>query len=158
MRKGFSLITAIIFVVLVATLAMFSINTSATTAKQTSDVFLREQAELLAQGATEIAIFNLINTNFTQVANCASLDSNANIMQTLFPTNNVTTSLFNVTVTVNKVFGTIGVCDGTAGRGTAVITVTTSASIGTVILDVTVTSTKPNVFPVRYTRRTIQKL
>ena len=57
MRKGFSLITAIIFVVLVATLAMFSINTSATTAKQTSDVFLREQAELLAQGATEIAIF-----------------------------------------------------------------------------------------------------
>ncbi len=52
----------------------------------------------------------------------------------------------------------MGFCDGTAGRGTAVIPVGTSASIGTIILDVTVTSTKPNVFPVRYTRRTIQKL
>ena len=156
MRKGFSLITAIIFVVLVATLAMFSINTSATTAKQTSDVFLREQAELLAQGATEIAIFNLLNTNFTQAANCTLLDTNTNIMQTTFPTNNVATSLF--AVTINKVFGAIGLCDGTAGRGTAVIPVGTSASIGTIILDVTVTSTKPNVFPVRYTRRTIQKL
>ncbi|WP_304345423.1 hypothetical protein [Campylobacter showae] len=108
MRKGFSLITAIIFVVLVATLAMFSINTSATTAKQTSDVFLREQAELLAQGATEIAIFNLLNTNFTQAANCTLLDTNTNIMQTTFPTNNVATSLFAVTVTINKVFGGYG--------------------------------------------------
>ena len=158
MRKGFSLITAIICVVLVSTLAMFSINTSATTAKQASDVFLREQAELLAQGATEIATFNLLNTNFTQAANCTLLDTNTNIMQTTFPTNNVATSLFTVTVTVNKVFGAIGLCDGTAGRGTAVIPVGTSASIGTIILDVTVTSTKPNVFPVRYTRRTIQKL
>ena len=56
MRKGFSLITAIIFIVLIATLSMFSLNISSLTAKQTTDVFLREQAELLAQGATEMDI------------------------------------------------------------------------------------------------------
>jgi len=159
MRKGFSLVTAIIFIVLIATLGMFSLNISATTARQTTHIFLREQAELLAQGATEIAIFNLLRVDFTQAANCASLDENAVIVpQTFYPTGAQNTSLFDIRVTINRVFGTIGACDGTAGRGTAVIPVGTSASIGTIILDVTVTSTKPNVFPVRYTRRTIQKL
>mgnify|MGYP000853546748 FL=1 len=56
MKKGFSLITAIIFMVLIATLSLFSLNISSLTAKQTTDVFLREQAELLAQSATELAI------------------------------------------------------------------------------------------------------
>ena len=44
MRKGFSLVTAIIFIVLIATLGMFSLNISATTARQTTHIFLREQA------------------------------------------------------------------------------------------------------------------
>ncbi len=160
MRKGFSLVTAIIFIVLIATLAMFSLNTSATTAKQTSDVFLREQAELLAQGATEIAVFNLLNTNFTQVANCAFLNAGnpTPLLQTTFPTNNVATSLFTVTVTANMALGTIGACDGTAGRGSAVVPILTPESAGTVILDVVVTSANANVPPIRIHRRTIQKL
>ena len=53
MKKGFSLITAIIFMVLIATLSLFSLNISSLTAKQTTDVFLREQAELLAQNALQ---------------------------------------------------------------------------------------------------------
>ena len=64
MRRGFSLIMAIIFLVLVATIGMFSLNTSAVTAKQTTDIFLREQAELLAQSATELAILDLLKTDF----------------------------------------------------------------------------------------------
>lgn len=64
MRRGFSLIMAIIFLVLVATIGMFSLNTSAVTAKQTTDIFLREQAELLAQSATELAILDLLETDF----------------------------------------------------------------------------------------------
>ena len=60
MRRGFSLIIAIIFLVLVATIGMFSLNTSAVTAKQTTDIFLREQADLLAQSATEVVILNLL--------------------------------------------------------------------------------------------------
>jgi len=64
MKRGFSLIMAIIFLVLVATIGMFSLNTSAVTAKQTTDIFLREQAELLAQSATELAILDLLETDF----------------------------------------------------------------------------------------------
>ena len=159
MIKGFSLVTAIIFIVLIATLGMFSLSISATTARQTTHIFLREQAELLAQGATEIAIFNLLRVDFTQAANCASLDENAVIVpQTFYPTGAQNTSLFDIRVTINRVFGTIGACDGTAGRGTAVIPISTAASAGTVILDVVVRSANANVPPIRIHRRTIQKL
>jgi len=139
---------------------MFSLNISATTARQTTHIFLREQAELLAQGATEIAIFNLLRVDFTQAANCASLDENAVIVpQTFYPTGAQNTSLFDIRVTINRVFGTIGACDGTAGkRGTAVIPISTAAPAGTVILDVVVRSANANVPPIRIHRRTIQKL
>ena len=158
MKRGFSLVTAIVFVVLIATLAMFSLNVSVTTAKQTSDIFLREQAELLAKGATEIAILRLLQTDFMQPANRALIDTNANLMQTFFPTQNAATSLFQANVTINKMFGKVGVCDGTAGRGTAVIPISTTASAGTIILDVVVRSANANVPPIRVHRRTIQKL
>ena len=54
--------------------------------------------------------------------------------------------------------GTIGACDGTAGRGSAVVPILTPESAGTVILDVVVTSANANVPPIRIHRRTIQKL
>ena len=56
MRKGFSLITAIIFIVLVATIAALALSFSTFSTKQTSDLFLREQAELLVQSGTEYAL------------------------------------------------------------------------------------------------------
>ena len=47
MRKGFSLVTAIIFVVLIATLGMFSLNISATTARQTTHIFYENKPSFL---------------------------------------------------------------------------------------------------------------
>lgn len=64
MKRGFGLITAIIFVVLIATVAMMSLSLSTQTAKQTSDIFLREQAELLAYGAAEYAILSMQYTDY----------------------------------------------------------------------------------------------
>jgi len=151
MRKAFSLVTAIIFLVLVATLAMFSLNLSATTAKQTTDVFLREQAELLAQSATEMAILQLLQTNFTTMP-AADCPINTTFFRSTFPTNEAANSLFRVNVRLERLFGTIGNCVGTA--------IQSPNSVGIVILDTTVESINDarNIPPVRFHRRTIQKL
>lgn len=144
MRRGFSLIIAIIFLVLVATIGMFSLNTSAVTAKQTTDIFLREQAELLAQSATEVAILNLLQRNFS--TDCPITAGNEIIVNQPFP--DAANTLFRVTVRVDRLFGTIGTCVGDA--------ISTPGSVGTVILDTVVRSTTE--IPVRVHRRTIQKL
>lgn len=151
MRKGFSLITAIIFMVLIATLSMFALNISSLTSKQTTDVFLREQAELLAQSATEIAILNLLRMNFS--TNCPLNLPNRNIVNTLFPNN--ATPMFRVTVTLERLFGTFGACNQPSAANPAL---NHAASAGTVILDVVVTQANANMPPIRIHRRTIQKL
>ena len=56
MRKGFGLITAIIIMVTVSVLMTLMISLSASSVKQTSDLYLREQAELLARSAVEYGL------------------------------------------------------------------------------------------------------
>ena len=56
MRKAFSMITAIIVIVLMATVAMFIMNLSGKMVKGTTTQFQREQAILLAKSYTEYAI------------------------------------------------------------------------------------------------------
>lgn len=59
MRPAFSMILAIIFIVVIATLGMLSLQLSAQSAKQTEHVFLREQADLLAMNAAELAVLTM---------------------------------------------------------------------------------------------------
>ncbi len=56
MRKGFGLITAIIILVVVSTLMSLMISLSSTSVKQTTDLFYKEQAELLARSAAEYGL------------------------------------------------------------------------------------------------------
>ena len=73
MRKGFSMITAIIFMVLVATLGALALSLSTTTVKQTSDLYLREQAELLVQSATEYALLAISGHEINSVNGCLNI-------------------------------------------------------------------------------------
>ncbi len=150
MKKGFSLITAIVFVVLIATLSMFAINISSLTAKQTTDIFLREQAELLAQSATEMAILNLLKKDFN-----VDCPADKDVFSSFFNKNESPNSLFKVRVRVERIFGVFGAC-----TGAHVTAINTTKSIGTVVLDTTVESIKDNrsIPPIRIHRRTIQKL
>lgn len=59
MRPAFSMILAIIFIVVIATLGMLSLQLSAQSAKQTEHVFLREQADLFAMNAAELAVLTM---------------------------------------------------------------------------------------------------
>jgi len=56
MRKGFSLLTAILFLVLIATISALSISLSTGSVKQTGDIKLKSQAELLLRSGTEYAL------------------------------------------------------------------------------------------------------
>ena len=56
MRKGFGLITAIIILVVVSTLMSLMISLSSSSVKQTSDLYFKEQAELLARSAVEYGL------------------------------------------------------------------------------------------------------
>lgn len=153
MRRGFTMVIAIFFMVLVATLGAFALNLSSATAKHTTDIFLREQAELLAQGATEIAVMNLLERKFdATTTNCPTAAGGDRRIFTPNPLNFLdnTNPLFTIQVEVVEFFGDINGC------GTAI---STDASKGTVILDVTVEANQ-NITntPVRFHRRTIQKL
>ena len=92
MRRGFTLITAILLILLISTIALLSLSLSSLTTKQTSDIYLREQAELLLQSATEYALLaisgrdiatngciNTINAQYPQAGANALFDINISL-------------------------------------------------------------------------------
>ncbi|MBE0496891.1 MAG: type II secretion system protein [Campylobacterales bacterium] len=142
MRRGFSMITAIIFIVLVATLGALALSLSTQTTKQTTDLFLREQGELLAQSATEFALlaFSAHEINATngclQQINAQYPQAGAN-------------ALFDINITLRYLgSGLPAACNETS--------VTTTDSNLTLIIDTIVTSTV-STEPIRFHRRTLQK-
>ena len=52
-REGFAMIMAIFFMVIMATLLLFMLGSSAETAERTTKTYVNEQAQLLAKSATE---------------------------------------------------------------------------------------------------------
>jgi len=53
MRRGFTLIAAIFFVVIASSICMLALSIATTSVKQNSEIYLREQSELVARAATE---------------------------------------------------------------------------------------------------------
>jgi len=140
MRKGFSLLTAIIFLVLVATIAVLALFLSTQSAKQTTDIFLKTQAELLAKSATEYTLLAMSGHDYS--SSC----------------------LENVNTTYNGVFdinvSIMYIGSGLPCSATTILAndIATDDSNRTVILD-TIVTTKAAITtqPIRLHRRTIQK-
>ena len=63
MRKGFTLIAAIFFLVVAASISTLALSIASTSARQSSEIYLREQAQLVAQAAAEYAMFEIFRTN-----------------------------------------------------------------------------------------------
>lgn len=64
MKKGFSLILAIFFILLVASIGTLSMSISSSSAKTSINLFIHEQAKLLADGAAEYAIMKVQQNDF----------------------------------------------------------------------------------------------
>ena len=64
MKKAFSLILAIIFIIAIASIGALSLSISSAGSSTTAKQFMREQAELLSQGAAEYTILRVQQNDF----------------------------------------------------------------------------------------------
>lgn len=156
MRKGFSLLTALIFLILIATISALSISLSTQSAKQTTDIYLKNQAELLLRSGTEFAMLAMSGTDYN-ATNC--LDT----INITYP-DATPDHTHDINITISYIGR--GLTDdptGVAGCANVLANdVNTNDSNRTVIID-TVVSTNPALTPntileqIRLHRRSIQK-
>ena len=146
MRKGFSMLTALIFMILVATLGALALSLSNLSLKQTSDLYLREQAELLVQSATEYALLAISGHNFS-----------TNCLNTITSTyTDGTTTLFDINISLYYLGNGLPANCNTLTNN--LNNIDTNDSNLTVMIDTTVTSAAGiSTEPIRIHRRTIQK-
>lgn len=148
-RGGIAMVMAISVLVIVATIMALSMSMTTLTTKKTVDTYLYEQAALLAQSATEITMLVLAKS-----APC-SVDT----YNFQYPTTN---PIFDINATMRYITTVGSACEANAiADGSNYATTTHPASNGTVIMDITVSVPQDNNItsePIRYFRRTIQKL
>ena len=102
MKKGFSLILAIIFILLVASIGVLSMAISSSSAKTSVNLFIHEQAKLLADGAAEYAIMKVQQNNFA--ATCVDE------IEINYPNDTSPTFKANISITYIGDIGTIQHC------------------------------------------------
>ncbi len=147
MRKGFSLITAIIIMMAVSVLMTMMISLSSVTVKSTMDIYFKEQAQLLARSAVEYAV--LATSGHDNRQSCVE---HVNV---LYPSVDNPTHEMNVTLWYlgNGIVNCNTVLDNN---------VSTDDSNLTAIVDVVVNVLENNntgiTEPIRIHKRTIQKL
>lgn len=117
---------------------------STTTAQRTTNEYLHEQAILLTSSATEYAVLAISGHTINATNGCI------NSISALYP--NTTTPMFDINVTIQYV-------NGIAGCNQYIATaLSTPETMSTVLMDVVVTDHNISNEPIRYHRRTLQKL
>ena len=102
MKKGFSLILAIIFILLVASIGALSMSISSSSAKTSVNLFIHEQAKLLADGAVEYAIMKVQQNNFATTC--------VDEIEINYPNDTNPTFIANISITYIGDMGTIRHC------------------------------------------------
>ncbi len=142
MRRGFGLIQVIFFMVLLSTILTITMRYASITAKQTSDLFVREQAERFMQSAIELAILGL-----------ESHDKSGGCLHEIEIVSHDRRFVAKIDLKRYFLLDT-ETCD----RKTPI---ETEASNGMVVMDIVVetnSSHPKNSRPVRITRRTLQRI
>lgn len=144
LRNGMAMIMAIAVIVIIATILALSLALTTQTSKKTTDLYLYEQAAILSHSAAEYAMLKMSQAN-----PCSLTTLN-------YPYNNT----YDINTTMSYITFPGSPCNTNAiANGTNEANTTYPASDGTVILDIAI-QTKAGVAtePIRYFRRTIQKL
>ncbi len=147
MRRGFSLLTAVIFLVVIATISMLALSLSTESAKSTTDDYLKVQAELLAKSGTEFALLAMSGHDYKNHGCLNSIDIK-------YPVNTPSYT-HDINITIHYIGSGLPIgCNTYTGASN----ITTADSNRTVIID-TIVSTNPTITtePIRLHRRTIQK-
>ncbi len=135
-RRGFAMISAIVIMLVVASIATFTLMQTSQSIKKTADVYLYEQAELYTKSAIEYALF--------EVAKAGCVDNLHFTLGTIYD--------INIDMRYSYTITPVG-C-------TSFATVTSPKQNGSVLMDITVQvdANDTGSDPLRYFRRTIQKL
>ncbi|MBA1438420.1 MAG: hypothetical protein FAF05_05480 [Epsilonproteobacteria bacterium] len=140
-KDGFAMIMAIAVIVVIATIMALSLSLTSQTTKRTTDVYLYEQASLYAKAAAEKALLDIASQNPCGYTGASyQLDG-----------------IYNIHVTASYVYTSFPAGCHAAQQ---FATITTPEQNGSVRLDITVSVNDSNIStePIRYFRRTIQKL
>jgi len=141
-RKAFAMMMAISVLVLVATIMALSLSMTSQTTKRTTDLYLYEQAVLLSKSATEYALLQISNNTPCSVT---SLNFEAPL------------DYYDINISMKYIYSDNSICTNDSEKYFETITPEQS---GSVLMDVTISIDDPTVTtePIRYFRRTIQKL
>lgn len=142
-RSGFAMITAIIVIVIISTIMALSLSLTTETTKRTVDLYLYEQVALHTKSATELAMLEIAKNGCQNSFN-TTLDT-----------------FYDVNITMRYVY--TGPTTNVAGDDCDeyISYITTDEQNGSVLMDVTVSVREDqglSTEPIRYFRRTIQKL
>ncbi len=154
-RGGFAMIMAIFFMVLMATMMLFMLNASAETTERTTTDYVNEQAQLLAKSTVEYALLRVSGFD-RDTDNDGVVDNCLTQLNLTYPQ---TSPIFNITVNISYHGLGAGAPANCTANGTQA-SINTAESVGTMLIDVYVED-HPNLHlnePVRYHRRTLQKL
>jgi len=140
-KNGMALIMAIAVIVIIATIMALSMALTSQTTKRSSDLYLYEQATLLSKSATEYALLKVAQDGPCTHTNDLSFTQD---------------SIYDINISLRYIYTNPSPC--TAAQ--TYTTVTTPEQNGSVLIDVAVSVTDPTVTtePIRYFRRTLQKL
>jgi len=144
-RNGFAMIMAIFFMIVIATLLSYMLASTTETAKRTTNTYVNEQAQLMAKSAVEYAMLAVSGIDRTTTGCLRTIN-------TFYPS--AVAPIFDINVSINY-YGIAG-CNG---MGTSA-TIATPESNGTMLIDVYVSDNAGLGLsePIRYHRRTLQKL
>jgi len=143
-RNAMAMIMAIAVIVVVATIMALSLSLSTQTAKSTTDLYLYEQASILSHSAAELALLKISQATPCNQPSFSFSDP-------------LTNPIYDINVSLRYVYTAPSPC--TTAAGVAYFNTDTNETNGTVLMDISV-STRPGIStePIRYFRRTIQKL
>ncbi len=152
-RHGIAMIMAIAVIIILGTIMAASLQVTAQTSKQTVNDYLHEQAILLTRSATEYTLLR-ISAQDRNASGC--LDT---LNGTYAPNGN---NLFDINISI-KYIGLSGgnvVNECTTAQSYILNSdINDTNSKGSILLDVVVTADKSiTTEPIRYIRRTLQKL
>jgi type II secretory pathway pseudopilin PulG len=140
-RNGMALIMAIAVVLIIATVMGLSLAMTTQTSKRTTDLYIYEQAVLLSKSAAEYSLLKI-----AQDGPCTHYND----------LNWTQDSYYKISIRNKYIYTSPSPCSAAQ----TFTTVTTPEQNGSVLMDITVTVDDPTLTPepVRYFRRTIQKL
>ncbi len=144
-RPAMAMILAITTIIIMTSIMALSLSMTTQTTKRSSDLYLYEQSILLSKSATEYALLQIANN-----PPCSAFS-----YDTL---NFVQDSYYDVNISLGYIYDSNSSC--ISNGGTLYTTVTTPEQNGSVMIDVAISVTDKTIStePIRFFKRTLQKL